>query len=90
MQPPVSLSSVRVLCPSADQVAGYHASGTCKMGKADDPMAVLDEKLRVRGVQGLRVADCSVMPIINAGHTQMPAYAIGEKCADLLKEAVKT
>ncbi|GLI79631.1 hypothetical protein PoHVEF18_007970 [Penicillium ochrochloron] len=64
----------------------YHAAGTCAMGKNDDPMAVLDEKLRVRGVVGLRVADCSVMPALHGGHTQMPAYGIGEKCADLIKE----
>jgi choline dehydrogenase-like flavoprotein len=56
------------------------------MGKKDDPMAVLDERLRVRGVKGLRVADTSAMPLINNGHTQMAAYAIGEKAADLLKE----
>jgi hypothetical protein len=48
-------------------------------------MAVLDSKLRVRGVQGLRVADTSIMPLLNQGHTQMPAYAIGEKAADLIK-----
>ncbi|KAL2393328.1 L-sorbose 1-dehydrogenase [Exophiala dermatitidis] len=65
----------------------YHAAGTCKMGRSDDKLAVLDEKLRVRGVQGLRVADCSVMPTLHGGHTQMPAYGIGEKAADLLKEA---
>lgn len=52
---------------------GYHPAGTCKMGKADDPMAVLDEKLNVRGVRGLRVADASVM------------YGIAEKAADLIK-----
>jgi Choline dehydrogenase and related flavoproteins len=56
------------------------------MGKKDNPMAVLDEKLQVRGVSGLRVADCSVMPTLHGGHTQMPAYGIGEKCADLIKE----
>lgn len=56
------------------------------MGKKGDPMAVLDEKLQVRGVLGLRVADCSVMPTLHGGHTQMPAYGIGEKCADLIKE----
>jgi choline dehydrogenase-like flavoprotein len=64
---------------------GYHAAGTCKMGKADDPSAVLDEKLRVRGVKGLRVADVSIMPLLNSGHTQMPAYGIGEKAADLIR-----
>jgi len=64
----------------------YHPGGTCKMGAKDDPMAVLDERLRVRGVAGLRVADVSVMPTINNGHTQMPAYGIGEKCAWMIKE----
>lgn len=65
----------------------YHASGTCAMGKASDPNAVVDEVLRVRGVKGLRVADCSIMPTLHGGHTQMPAYGIGEKAADLIKEA---
>ena len=64
----------------------YHAAGTCKMGKTEDPMAVLDEKLRVRGVTGLRVADVSVMPKLHGGHTQMVAYGVGEKAADLIKE----
>jgi choline dehydrogenase-like flavoprotein len=63
----------------------YHPGGTCKMGTDNDPMAVLDNELRVRGVRGLRVADTSVMPLLNQGHTQMPAYAIGEKAADLIK-----
>ncbi|KAH8678590.1 hypothetical protein BGZ60DRAFT_468061 [Tricladium varicosporioides] len=63
----------------------YHPGGTCKMGADDDMMAVLDNELRVRGVKGLRVADTSVMPLLNQGHTQMPAYAIGEKAADLIK-----
>jgi choline dehydrogenase-like flavoprotein len=57
------------------------------MGTDDDSMAVLDPELRVRGVKGLRVADTSVMPLLNQGHTQMPAYAIGEKAADLIKGA---
>jgi choline dehydrogenase-like flavoprotein len=57
------------------------------MGADEDPMAVLDAELRVRGVKGLRVADTSVMPLLNQGHTQMPAYAIGEKAADLIKGA---
>jgi choline dehydrogenase-like flavoprotein len=55
------------------------------MGVDEDPMAVLDVELRVRGVKGLRVADTSVMPLLNQGHTQMPAYAIGEKAADMIK-----
>ncbi len=57
------------------------------MGADEDPMAVLDAELRVRGVKGLRVADTSVMPLLNQGHTQMPAYAIGEKAADLIKRS---
>lgn len=57
------------------------------MGKASDKMAVLDEKLQVRGVKGLRVADCSVMPTLHGGHTQMPAYGIGEQCAKFIKQA---
>ncbi|EHA50613.1 glucose dehydrogenase short protein [Pyricularia oryzae 70-15] len=65
----------------------YHPAGTCAMGKTDDPKTVVDAKLRVKGVNGLRVADCSIMPTLNGGHTQMPAYAIGEKAADLIKEA---
>lgn len=59
------------------------------MGKEDDPTAVLDEKLRVRGVRKLRVVDVSATPIVNNGHTQMVAYAIGEKAADLIREANK-
>jgi choline dehydrogenase-like flavoprotein len=51
----------------------YHAAGTCKMGSADDELAVLDEKLLVRGVKGLSVADTSVMPTLHGGHTQMAA-----------------
>ena len=65
----------------------YHASGTCAMGKVDDEKAVVDPELRVKGVKGLRVADCSIMPILHGGHTQMPAYGIGEKAADLIKGA---
>lgn len=57
------------------------------MGQDDDSFAVLDARLQVKGVQGLRVADCSVMPSLHGGHTQMPAYGIGEKAADLIRKA---
>ena len=60
------------------------------MGRADDAQAVVDERLRVHGIESLRVVDCSIMPILHNGHTQMPAYAIGEKGADLIKEDYKT
>lgn len=62
----------------------YHPSCTCKMAPDNDPMGVLDHRLRVRNVAGLRVADVSVLPIVNNGHTQAPAYAIGEKAAHMI------
>ena len=65
----------------------YHPGGTCKLGKADDKMAVVDDKLNVFGVKGLRVADVSIMPTLHSGHTQMPAFGIGEKCAEFLIQA---
>ncbi len=60
----------------------FHFSGTCKMGK--DPSAVVDERLRVHGIEGLRVADASIMPIIVSGNTSIPCMMIGEKCADMV------
>jgi choline dehydrogenase len=61
----------------------YHPVGTCRMG--GDPMGVVDDRLRVRGVTGLRIADASVMPTIIGGHTHAPAMMIGEKAADLVR-----
>jgi choline dehydrogenase len=62
----------------------YHPSGTCRMGAADDPMAVLDSRLRVRGVENLRVCDLSAMPNINAGNTNAPAMMMGSRCAEFI------
>ena len=59
----------------------YHPAGTCRMGAAGDPLAVLDPKLRVRGVEALRVCDLSAMPNINAGNTNAPAMMLGSRCA---------
>ena len=59
----------------------FHPVGTAKMGRADDPMAVTDSRLRVRGVKGLRIADASVMPTIVSGNTNSPTLMIAEKAA---------
>jgi choline dehydrogenase-like flavoprotein len=56
------------------------------MGKPEDANAVLDSRLRVRGVRNLRVADVSSVPKVNNGHTQMVAYGIGEGAAEIIKE----
>ena len=62
----------------------HHPVGTCKMGAKDDPLAVLDHKLRVRGVQNLRVVDTSIMPDLIGGATNAPAIMFAEKAADML------
>lgn len=64
----------------------WHPVGTCRMGADDDPMAVLDARARVRGIDGLRVADCSIMPTVPRATTAMPAVVIGEKAAAMILE----
>ncbi len=63
----------------------YHISGTCKMGPANDPMAVVDQQLRVRGVSGLRVADASIMPNVVRANTNVTTMMIAERVAGFIK-----
>ena len=60
----------------------YHPAGTCRMGADGDPLSVLDARMRVRGIAGLRVCDMSAAPDINAGNTNAPAMMLGDRCAD--------
>lgn len=63
----------------------YHASSTCKMGPRFDEEAVVDNELKVHGIDGLRIADASVIPHLTSGHTNAPCMMIGEKVSDLIK-----
>jgi choline dehydrogenase len=66
-------------------VTGYHISCTCKMGAIDDPTAVLDPFLRVKGIKGLRVVDVSAFPNVTVGNTNAPTVMLAEKAADMIR-----
>ena len=64
----------------------YHPSGTCRMGAADDDLAVVDPDLRVRGIEGLSIADGSIFPSMPTVNPVVGTFMIGEKAADLVRE----
>lgn len=86
MKPGASYRTEEELVKAAGEIGTtiFHPVGTCKMGRFDDNMAVVDSQLRVKGVAGLRVADASVMPTITSGNTNSPTLMIAEKLATML------
>jgi choline dehydrogenase len=84
--PGVQVQSDEDLARAAGDISTtiFHPVGTCRMGS--DPMAVVDDRLRVHGLTGLRVADASIMPTITSGNTNSPTVMIAEKAADMMKE----
>jgi choline dehydrogenase len=70
----------------ANAQTAYHPIGTCRMGPAGSK-TVVDEKLKVHGLEGLRIADASIFPTMPSGNTNAPCIMVGEKCADLIRGA---
>jgi len=87
-KPGVQFQSDEELAKLAGDIAStiFHPVGTTQMGKADNPMAVVDARLRVHGVAGLRVVDAGVMPLITSGNTNSPTLMIAEKAAQWIVE----
>jgi 5-(hydroxymethyl)furfural/furfural oxidase len=63
-----------------------HPAGTCAIGRADDPMAVVDAECRVYGVSNLRVVDASIMPKLPSANTNLPTLMVAERAADLIRK----
>lgn len=88
-KPGVQFQTDEQLAKLAGDIANtiFHPVGTAKMGRDDDPTAVVDSRLRVRGIDGLRVVDASIMPEITSGNTNAPTLMIAEKAARWIREA---
>jgi len=88
-QPGRAVASEEELLDYARRRGGtvYHPTSTCKMGS--DPLAVVDPELRVHGIDGLRVADASVMPMVVSGNTNAATIMIGEKLADIVRQPLR-
>jgi choline dehydrogenase-like flavoprotein len=86
LKPGANLQSDDELVQAAGEIGTtiFHPVGTAKMGLSQDPLAVVDERLRVYGLGGLRVADASVMPRITSGNTGSPTMMIAEKAAEMI------
>jgi len=86
IKPGVAFQSNLELAGAASDIGTtiFHPVGTAKMGRDDDPTAVVDARLRARGLEGLRIADASVMPRIPSGNTNAPTMMIAEKAAAMI------